>query len=387
DSAGLWRRNEPGLSLIIPFILPDIVSEHLLAATIRNYYFPILTGRLIVVVDDTEINAKSFDGVAASLPNDAVSQSTLAFVRLLQGCLDSEPDVVIPEAWQRTAISGELLGIDITTSLRDKFKSGAMLSIRAPLALRDKSGGEHRTHVDLFIKGIQPGERPQTIVVRGAITVPTEGKRANLMDSHAALIATDGPISRLLGDAENPAHTQWNERAEKLRAGWDRGGMALRRVRAALHELHELVADKIERDDPLALIDFFSIPRSDRGTPIPNRSVGRPSGLPASKPKAFRILKRSGGFAILPGPSIETFEFPLKIRVRCAYDVLTGNPFKRFSELDFNFLGAGLAISKQGAHCWPNEPNEIDVQADKPEFSVEIFGFDPNRDLIIEAQA
>ena len=101
--------------------------------------------------------------------------------------------------------------------------------------------------------------------MRGAITVPTEGKRANLTETHAALEARDEAISRLLGDAENPAHTQWNERAERLRNGWQGGGMVLRRVRAALHELHAVVFDRLDREDADALLDFFSIPKPTSG--------------------------------------------------------------------------------------------------------------------------
>src|SRR5262249_54187954 len=105
------------------------------------------------------------------------------------------------------------------------------------------------------------------------------------------------------------------------------------------------------------------------------------------KPKTFKIHKRAGGFAIVPGPGIDAGALPLKIKIRCAYDVLTGNPFKRYSDLDFSFFSAGLQISTEGAHCWPIEPNQIDVQAERLEFSVEVSGFDSNRDLIIEAQA
>jgi hypothetical protein len=166
-----------------------------------------------------------------------------------------------------------------------------------------------------------------------------------------------------------------------------RADRLLRRVRAALPEIHELITDRIEREDPLALLDFFSIPKTDRRTEAPKTSVGRPSTLPAAASKAFRIQKRASGFAILPEPGIEEAQLPLTIRVRCAYDVLIGNPFKRFSDLDFNFFGTTLSIERKDAHCWPTEPNEIDVQAQKSDFRVEVVGFDPNRDLIIEAQS
>ena len=140
-----------------------------------------------------------------------------------------------------------------------------MLSVRAPLSMTPRGGPPITSHVDLFLKAANPGERAQTLVVRGAITVPTEGKRAALTETHAALEARDEAISRLLGDAENPAHTQWNERAERLRNGWQGGGMVLRRVRAALHELHAVVFDRLDREDNDALVDFFSIPKPTRG--------------------------------------------------------------------------------------------------------------------------
>jgi hypothetical protein len=79
--------------------------------------------------------------------------------------------------------------------------------------------------------------------------------------------------------------------------------------------------------------------------------------------------------------------FPLKIHLRCAYDVLNGNPFRRFSDDDFSFYKEGLKIQKTNADCWPTDPNEIDVEARSAEFKVDIVGFDPNRDIIVEAQS
>ena len=40
--AGLERKTETGLSLVIPYVLPEIEQEHLIAAVLKNYYFPIL---------------------------------------------------------------------------------------------------------------------------------------------------------------------------------------------------------------------------------------------------------------------------------------------------------------------------------------------------------
>jgi hypothetical protein len=231
-----------------------------------------------------------------------------------------------------------------------------MLYFRAPLTVRPRSenGRGRETYVNVFLRASQPGERSQTLVVRGSITVPTEGKKAHLPDCHAALVADDPLISQLLGDAENPAHTQWNERAEKLRANWTSPHTVLRRVRAVLNEIHAVVADRMERDDPLALVDFFSIPKPKE--PSHRGAIARPTDLPSARPKPFRIERRSGGFTLVPNPKVKPDRFPLKIHLRCAYDVLNGNPFRRFSDDDFSFYNGKLAIEKYNADFWPTDP-------------------------------
>jgi len=288
NAAALRRRGEPGLSLIVPFLLSDIAQEHLIEATIRNYYFPILTGRLVVVIDDTVIDANSFDAVSASLSGSAVPPSVLEFVRQLQQRRSDAPQLVLPPEWQTKGVSGDLLGVSIATELRDRFRAGEMLSLRAPLTLRQKDRSAHESYVDLFLRAARPGERTQTLVVRGAITVPTEGKKINLVDCHAALLATHDPISRLLGDAENPAHTQWNERAERLRAGWQGGGLVLRRVRALLPEIYDLISERIERDDPLALLEFFSIPKGEHIGANRKTHAGTTTRPPLRETQAFQ---------------------------------------------------------------------------------------------------
>ena len=381
--AGLTRTDEPGLSLIVPHVLADIEPAHLMAATIRNYYYPILTGKLVVEVDGTVIDAASFEAVTTSLGSEVVPTWMLTFVRELQARRDTAPDVRLTTEWQSTTITGALLGPETTEHLRQAFKAGGMLSVRAPLSITPRGDGPIASHVDLFLKSAKPGERAQTLVVRGAITVPTEGKRATLMETHAALEARHEAISRLLGDAENPAHTQWNERAEKLRNGWQGGGMVLRRVRAALHELHAVVFDRLDQEDADAFLEFFSIPKATRGNKGATDSPGKPNDLPEPRPLPFRIERKAGGFSIVSHSAVAPEPLPLKLHIRCAYDVLSGNPFRRYSEYDFSFFSHDLQFEKVNADCWPTDFNEFDLVARKTEFRVDIVGFDQHRDIIV----
>jgi hypothetical protein len=379
----LVRTREPGLSIVVPHVIPDIEPQHLMAAAVRNYYYPILTGRLVVEVDGTIIDATSFETVSTSLGSEVVPAWMVAFVRELQDRRESAPDVLLPGEWQSKTITGGLLGPDTTEQLREAFKVGQMLSVRAPLSIVPRGGPPIGSHVDLFLKAASPGERAQTLVVRGAITVPTEGKRATLMETHAALEARDDAVSRLLGDAENPAHTQWNERAERLRNGWQGGGMALRRVRAVLHELHAIVFDRLDREDTNALVDFFSIPKPTRRGKGADVVPGKPTDLPEARPHLFRVERKAGGFSILSNPTVRPEVFPLKLHVRCAYDVLSGNPFRRYSEYDFSFFSTDVEFVKVHADCWPTDFNEFDMAARQPEFRVDVVGFDQHRDIIV----
>ncbi|WP_257164778.1 hypothetical protein [Bradyrhizobium sp. SRS-191] len=387
--AQLERTEQTGLSLVIPYVLPDIEAKHLIQATLKNYYFPILTGRLIVDVNGSLISAETFDQVSAELGSDAIAPSLLSFVRQLQALRSVPPTVTLPEGWQNAPITGEQLGEELTTKLREGFKSGEMLSIRAPLTVSPKAKGSDRraTHVDLFLRSSSPGERSQTLVVRGSITVPTEGKKAHLPDCHAALVADHEVVSQFLGDAENPAHTQWNERAEKLRANWTSPHLVLRRIRNVLHELHAIVADRIEREDPTALLDFFSIPQQRPKDKAPKGASERPPNLPPPRPNPFRIQRKAGGFTLTPDTKAPPETFPFKIKLRCAYDVLNGNPFRRFSDDDFTFFKNELKIEKQNADCWPTDPNELEIVARSADFKIEVVGFDVNRDLVVEAQS
>lgn len=385
---GLKRGNEPGLSLVVPFLLSDIEPQHLVSAALRNYYYPILARGLSVTVDDIAIDADTFDAVCAEHAADAIPASVLGFVKQVLRRRTAQSIIDLPADWQVAPLTAERLGAALTERLRDIYRSGEMLAIRAPLVVQRRQGREIvrvKTHIDLFLRLAGAAEKCQTLVVRGSITVPAEGKKAALADCQAVLIAEEPSISQLLGDAENPAHTQWNERAEKLKQRWHSGGRVLRRVRGILHELHDIVAERIEREDPTALVDFFSIPKFRPG----GRSANTPATMPevTATPKPFRIEKRAGGFSILPrSESSEERPASLKIHVRCAYDVLTGNPFKRFSDYDFSFFNGKLLIEKENVDCWPTDPNGLDIETRAKDFKVDILGFDPNRDLIIEAR-
>ena len=98
--------------------------------------------------------------------------------------------------------------------------------------------------------------------------------------------------------------------------------------------------------------------------PVPP-TTGRPVDLPPAAPKPFRIEKRVSFLVFCRMPILKPNQFPMQLHVRCAYDVLSGNPYGRYSEYDFSLYRHPIQISKVNADCWQTTDNEMDVVAHK----------------------
>jgi hypothetical protein len=88
----------------------------------------------------------------------------------------------------------------------------------------------------------------------------------------------------------------------------------------------------------------------------------------------------------VPNPAVAPEVLPPRLHIRCAYDVLSGNPFRRYSEYDFSFFSTDIEFVKLHADCWPTDFNEFDMVARQADFHVDVVGFDRNRDIIVLAQ-
>lgn len=384
--AGVSRTTEPGLSIVIPHVLDEINRNALIPEIIRNYFFPVLTGQLEVEVDGELLNASSFDNVASRYAAgcNSADSDLIAFIRSINAAREKQPTITLKESWTKdveTAIDPAAL-----ETLRQTFNvENGLIHARVPIALRRKKGTEELTWFDLFLRKAPEGKRGDALYVRSAITVPDEARYFRARQVFGALVAEDGAIASFLGDAENPAHTRWNGAAEKLDKNWKAGKARLSEIRNSLSRLYEALSQAVEVREPEALIDVFSIPDLTSGNT--GRKRTRPTVIPpiAPSPKLYRILERQGGFSIAAGPGLTEDKLPLRVKVRAAYDVLRGDPFKRFNALDFDLTSDELDVSASGADFAATAPNELTIDATDVGFRVDLDGFDRNRDLMVRA--
>lgn len=390
---GLTRQGEPGLSIAIPFILPQITEQSLVPEVLKNYFFPILTGQLIVEVGSELISEKTFDDVSArhGWATPEQNNSLVEFVRELNQA--NKPDAILKESW----IASIEQALDDATLERLRIKLGneaGLVHVRAPITLKRKDGTLSETFFDLFLKKTPDGKKGSALYVRSSITVPDEARYFTSRQTLGALVAKHEGITSFLGDAENPAHTKWNGQADKLK-NWKNASAKLREIRTSLNRLQNSLMQAIETVEPDALSDLFSLkdPIADKKKPVGGIKP-KPSPIPPPPPPVppipsskawYRIDQSEDGFRVRPGSGINAENLPFEINVKIAYDVRRRDAFKRFSSFDFDLNKKPIKIENIGANYLVVAANELTITVISTEFSIEVHGFDSKRDLIVQA--
>jgi hypothetical protein len=389
--AGITRRGQSGLSIVIPFLHADITEDVLLGGVVGNYYFPILSGKLVVEVGSTVIDRASVLDIANRvLAGASVDPAQFEFIGTVSERLSKQEPPHFTAAAQTGAqqFTAKLFDEAAVTAMKQAYGKGQLLHVRLPVKLRRKTGEERMSHVDLFLRSPPENAKPFVLFARGSITVPAEARYFGGANAYGAFVGSEEQIVAFLGDAENPAHTAWIGTAEKLEANWRSPGPVLKFLRYALVDLYNIVSDQGDREDRDALLDFFSL--VDLAQSPGSKAKRTKKTVPEIKPseKAFRIRKHgAGGFAIVPGPGAATWQYPKAVRVRVAYDILGSNPFSKHSPFDFNLGEEPIRIEKDNISYKVAKSNVLVLTVSSPDFRLEATGFDPNRDLVVDAKA
>ena len=194
----------------------------------------------------------------------------------------------------------------------------------------------------------------------------------------------------MLGDAENPAHTDWQERATRLKERYEWGPFTVRFVRHAPQRIvNQLLVQPEGRDEELLKSIFYLDLETDDGRDT-TRGRGRrpkPGGPPEPPPEppprrvpAVIVDRITGGFRIRGNPASPAR--PSRVKVRAAYEVRKGNPLKKYDRLDFALDTRPIAIASAGADCQAAD-NRLEIIPTDDQYLVEVTGFDPHRDLRI----
>jgi hypothetical protein len=263
--------------------------------------------------------------------------------------------------------------------------------VTAPVWVKPAGNGSTRSSFDVYLERDETLERADEHFVRDGITVT--GVRAGLPKGVRALIVIrDKALSSLVGDSENPAHTEWQERSPKFKDRYRHGAYTLRYIKNVPRELVRLLTRPVEGRDATLLRHLFSLDvPTEAELASPHVDVDKPGagGKPdadgvdtVGKDRQFVLQKLRGGFRVR-GVASGKDVAPAAV-VSVAYEVRRGNPFRQYHALDFDLSKPPIEITASHAAVSAGEGNVLVLRPQRADFVLTVRGFDLHRDLRVK---
>ena len=364
----------------------DLSHESLLKAVIKYYFNPILCQDLVVVVSDDNISTvvdldnvfDILDTIEWSISETPPKEMCKMF-ELAQGhrtLPDRDRIQVAPSEVNRAPTPVcERLDDGILSDIRERFDRQEILAFRIPVWVYPRDEETTLSYFDLMIQKDTDLQRTHSVYVRNNLTIPHAGTGGGGGPTvRAFLIVGDPPLAKLLRDAEEPSHSKWNSRSQKVRDDYRLGPSTVSFINRALGDVIRCLTISVEGVYRDILQEYFSIPEP--------RKVSPPPPLPPPPPPpSCQIVKGADGFVIrLPDYDQTTNQ---RYHVRVAYQIRRGNPLKRYDPRDFRLDSNPVTIQTHNSTYEVIASNQVIIQPLGVDPRVTIDGFDTNRDLYI----
>jgi len=395
----LQRNNESGLSVVIPAPIRELQFEGTLSAVLGQYFYPVLSRDLVVQIEDPdeaiEVNSATIEEVVDRLPV-GLRRLPMKLLQLAKWSLglgnEDHFDITLanPNAapsWAATTPLPE----EALAGLRKRYSDGERLAFRVWVKVeqKKKKGGAGLSWFDVYLERAPDITKSEGYFIRDGITVT--GIRPGMEGGVRGLVViTDAKLATMLGDAENPAHTEWQRHSPKFKGKYEHGSSTLSFVKNSLRELALRLSRASQSLDRDLLKDVFYLerPRNILGhepnilknDPGQDKTPEKPI-LPAEGQALLRVTQSKGGVKVALAKGVDGF--PAVVQILFAYGVRRGNPFKRYHRLDFDVSVEPILIDAKCADVRVLASNQIEFKPASQDFELSVSGFDPSRDLVV----
>jgi hypothetical protein len=392
------RFDKPGLSILVPFLDREIESHNFaqkfVNSAVKHYFFPILAGKLIVEIKHDN---KSYKLDAASLDNllkksrFLESQGMLGLIDLARWAI-KQPEGALVKLNEPTPGKAPKLRDTVDPAQIDKlqqiFSASKRLAFYLPISIQSQNSKEiMHTGFLVFIERDDNLDKAEDYFIRQGITLPeiTSLKHKGI---RAIVSITEPALSTFLGDAENPAHTEWERNSKKFKRKYKLGPSTLDYVKSSPREIIKILTQPKKGRDENLLKHIFSLPEATIDQPGKNEKEMPGEGDKKKSTEPFvdvigsnyiQLTPVRDGFRLTKRP--KATKVPRYINIWIAYEVRSGNPFKKYTPLDFDLNKPPLKIQVQGANLLLNKENIIQIEVQKGNFKLTVTGFDRHRDL------
>ncbi len=392
-SFGLRRMDAPGLSIVVPYPEEEVTADALARSVLHHYFLPLLAGRLeVAIADDAAAVVLRAETLEAEVRRRGL-RHLLPVVELARWGEAPEPEatsrLAAPGAGRAPRLTESLFEPAELERLRRRFEEGRRIALDVGVPVERASGERSEARFLLLLERDPENGRGEGYFVRQGITVENANARRPRGVRWIAVV-TDPTLSAFLGDAENPAHTEWQRSSPKFKRKYVRGPSTLDFVRAAPQNVAALLSRPAEGRDPNLLRSVFSLAgdapletparrRPSRGGEAEESVAGAPAAELDRRPR-LALSRVSTGFRL---KGVRGRGGPRRIEVRAAYEVLRGNPFSRYSPLDF-CMERTIAVKTTGARIVSRHENRLELEVLAPEFELLATRFDEHRDLRVK---
>ncbi|MFX3681368.1 MAG: hypothetical protein ACN6I3_00435 [bacterium] len=407
----LERKDQTGLSIVVPFVSERIIKEDLIDAVAKNFYWLILRGELQVRIDEdssvTELTAETL------ISHMKPSSDEKKLVELADWACQLKPKdhIVLPielgpkykPDWKHnsTGVRDEQAEI-----IKKELQQTSRVGIKIPVKVREKINKkrESNSHFCVYLEKTEStGYRPN--FVRGGMLI---GKmRRGRINGFRSIVSIDPTtqktddvtqeidLSTLLGDSEGVAHTEWSVNTDLFRGKYIYGPETISYVRNSVSAVIRAIAGAENKGNPDLLLEVFNIPGKD-GSPKPRNkpqktargeeSEPKPKDIPSPDGKIYDIYQIDGGFGIRQANAFLT-KLPRTIKLMMGYARRDGrDPFDAWTKDDFNLPIGFKRNNPKGIKIRKESGNLYELEIVNREFQLEVKGFDKNRDLEISAR-
>jgi hypothetical protein len=401
DVFRLRRRNETGLSLVVPFVREGITAEAIARSVCIHFFVRILRGELTVETIDENgqallISAATIDDVVKKVAwqhqgsqkkvsPPPLDLARLTLERIAAGSVDTTLPVLFPKGaatWTAT-LSAKDIPAPVAKALA---VDGGCAVLEVPIELERADGDRVSTYFHVTLRRRADGKGEGWHVRDGMTITAVNRSRPGGGDYEGLLMAADPAISAFLGDAEGPAHVEWSKEEKRLTRNWKTFAWRLGFISSAIGRLADLCREKQPKAAPPALAKVFSVrlPSKPSGTDDEDDDLV----IPPKQKNWYSIHPRVRGFTIRSVPKVPRPKVR-NLRVSFAYDVSSGDPFRIWSPFDFELkLGTDstLKITGTGVEASLLAGNEVLLTRLADVFSFSIEGFDASRDVVVRAE-
>ncbi len=396
------NHEDNGLSVIIPYPDGEVTPASILRAIVSSYFYPILCGTLDVVVENMdsdeyyEVNDRTLLSHAERLDRKA-RKSTRALIELGRWYHEHgrNPTLLVPAPQDGSApkLRRDAIPADVASAVRERLDAGHRVAVTFSLRIGWTDGASRDGAFDVVLERTEESDHGDGVYIRQGITIPNTKVRRP-PGVRWILIADDEVVGTFLGDAENPAHTEWNRNLEPFRSRYRYHSATLSYIRKAPLALLALVSHADQAIDRDLLRAIFYLPSkgdatirtagpgesprdTPRATPPGNVHVDSP-------PRELSLSAVQGGFAVR---NTDVVLVGRSILIEAAYEVISGNAFSHYSPHDFDFARpGGLQVTTRGVVVTRAEANRMLIRPREDEFEVVVRGFDVHRDLRVKVE-